>query len=136
MEESISKRKIVGTLRHRLVLLIDQYKPSERQLLQNALSRAEEIHEDQYRRAIIVSVKRGLPYIAHPMRVALIIMEELEVKDIVAIAGALLHDVVEAKRKKISIADIEKDFGRSIAMMVSILTRPEVEAAATEEEKR
>lgn len=134
MNEPISKRKIVGGLRHRLVLLLDELKMAERRTLQNALALAEEAHDEQFRPASIASAKRGLPFIAHPMRVALILLEELEMKDTIALAGALLHDVVETRRKNTSIADIERSFGRSVAMMVSILTMPEIPPGATEEE--
>ena len=136
MAEPLSKRKIVAQVRHKLVLKLDEYKMQERQRLERALVFAEDAHDGQYRRPSYASAKRGLPYIVHPMRVAMIILEELELKDPVAVNGAILHDVIESKREKIGIADIEREFGRAVAMIVSVLTAPEVGASESEEQAR
>jgi GTP pyrophosphokinase len=69
------------------------------------------------------------------MRVALIIAEELELKEPIAIAAALLHDTVEVSNGKVTIAYIEEHFGRPIAMMVSILTKPSFKDTETKAEK-
>ncbi len=97
-----------------------------------ALSFSESTYDKQYRRPT-KSFSKGVPFIVHPMRVALILIEEIEMRDIGAIASALLHDVVETHRSTIGIADLEKQFGRPIAMLVSILTKPAVEADTEEE---
>ena len=124
MAEPLSKRKIVAQIRHRLVLHFDDFKIGDRERLNTALGFAEDAHENEYRRSSVASPKRGLPYVIHPMRVAMIILDELELKETVAILGALLHDVIESKRDEISISDIEAKFGRSTAMLVSVLTAP------------
>lgn len=136
MSEPLSKRKIVAQVRHKLVLLFDNFKFQDRQRFEKALGFAEDIHEDEFRRACIPSPKRGLPYIVHPMRVAMIILDELELKEPVAIMGALLHDVVESKRDKVSVSELERDFGRSVAMIVSVLTAPPEAENETADQRR
>ena len=136
MTQPLSKRKLVAQVRHRLVLLFDNFKIQDKQRFEKALGFAEDIHADEFRRASVASPKRGLPYVVHPMRVAMIILDELEMKEPVAIMGALLHDVVESKREAVSVSDLEKDFGRSVAMIVSVLTAPAQAENETVEQKR
>ncbi|MBU6453776.1 MAG: HD domain-containing protein, partial [Cyanobacteria bacterium REEB67] len=116
--------KMAGQLRHRLLLAIEQFQVLDKVMLGKALATAEEIHAAQFRKANKQSPQQGAPYICHPMRVALIIVEELELKEPLAIATALLHDSVEMSNGKLTIGRVEEVFGRPIAMMVSILTKP------------
>lgn len=116
--------KLAGTLRHRLLLSIEQFRVLDKVMLAKALTLAEETHAKQSRKPTRENRNEGAPYIVHPMRVALIITEELELREPIAVAAALLHDTVEASKGKVSIAQIEEQFGRPIAMMVSILTKP------------
>ncbi len=58
------------------------------------------------------------------MRVALILFEELGLRDTDALCAALLHDVVEDGNGRVTTSDLEKKFGRIIALMVSVLTKP------------
>lgn len=128
--------KLAGTLRHRLLLAIESFKVLDKVMLGKALTLAEETHAKQTRRPTKENPTQAAPYIVHPMRVALIITEELELKEPIAIAAALLHDTVEASNGKVTIAYIEEHFGRPIAMMVSILTKPTFKETATKEEKQ
>jgi len=116
--------KLAGQLRHRLLLSIEQFQVLDKVMLGKALATAEEMHRSQFRKANKENPQQGAPYIVHPMRVALIIVEELELKEPLAIATALLHDSVEMSGGKLSISQVEESFGRPIAMMVSILTKP------------
>jgi len=120
--------KLAGQLRHRLLLSIDQFPVLDKVMLGKALATAEEIHRGQFRKANKQSPQHGAPYIVHPMRVALIIIDELELKEPLAVATALLHDSVEMSNGKLSIGQVEETFGRPIAMMVSILTKPALKA--------
>ncbi len=129
------KSKLTGTVRHRLMLIVDDFKQTDKKILEKALSFAEEAHQKQYLRPTREKPDKGEPYIVHPMRVALILLEEVEIKDVIAVGSALLHDVIEAKRENISVSDIEKEFGRPIAMLVSILTKPPMPPYIEEEEK-
>jgi (p)ppGpp synthase/HD superfamily hydrolase len=112
-----------GALRHKFMGLIDQFKPADKALISDALRFAEAAHDGQYRK---LTKFQDLPdpYIVHPIRVAMIVIEELRLTDPVIICGALLHDAVEDSGGKITTSDIEKTFGRNVALMVSILTKP------------
>ena len=57
-------------------------------LVEDAFTLAREAHANQTR-------KSGLPYILHPLAVALIVAKDMRQHDAAVIAAALLHDVVE-----------------------------------------
>lgn len=118
----MKKKNLAGVVRHRLVSQLDDFKAAERALLWKALALAEEVHDRQFRRPSKSTTAQ--PYIIHPMRTALVLLEELEYKNFEVIAAALLHDVVEKSDGKINVTDVEEQFGRNIALMVSVLTRP------------
>jgi len=120
--------KLAGQLRHRLLLSIEQFPVLDKVMLGKALATAEEVHLGQYRKASKENPQQGAPYIVHPMRVALVIVEELELKEPLAVATALLHDSVEMSNGRLTISHVEETFGRPIAMMVSILTKPPLKA--------
>ncbi len=64
--------------------------------------------------------KSGEPYIIHPIAVARIIAEELEL-DADAIIAAFLHDVVEDT--DYTIEDIRNMFGSGVAFLVNVVTK-------------
>jgi (p)ppGpp synthase/HD superfamily hydrolase len=132
---SASPNNQAGALRHRLLLGIENFKVTDKVMIGKALSLAEQIHGKESRRTPKFTPTKPAPYIVHPMRVALIILEELELKEPIAIASALLHDVVESSKGKTSIGSLEESFGRPTAMMVSILTKPPMTATDTAVEK-
>ncbi|MBO5683190.1 MAG: bifunctional (p)ppGpp synthetase/guanosine-3',5'-bis(diphosphate) 3'-pyrophosphohydrolase [Clostridia bacterium] len=75
---------------------------------------AKALHEGQYR----VS---GEPYISHPVAVATIVAN-LEL-DTDSICAALLHDTVEDCSEKTNLKEIEKQFGKNVAVLVDGLTK-------------
>ena len=75
---------------------------------------AESLHEGQFR----VS---GEPYISHPVAVAEIVLD-LGL-DTASICAALLHDTVEDCSDKTDLSEIEKKFGKEIAIIVDGLTK-------------
>ena len=75
---------------------------------------AADLHEGQYR----VS---GEPYISHPIAVAEIVTG-LGL-DTNSICAALLHDTVEDCSEKTDLCEIEKRFGKEVAMLVDGLTK-------------
>lgn len=81
-------------------------------LIKRAYKYAEKAHSNQFR----VS---GEPFIEHPLGVAYI-LADLEL-DIISIAGALLHDVVEDT--EITSEDIKKEFGPEVALLVDGVTK-------------
>jgi guanosine-3',5'-bis(diphosphate) 3'-pyrophosphohydrolase len=88
--------------------------PSE-YLWQRAASAAARFHQGQMR-------KDGrTPYIAHPFRVAMTVRDVFGVDDHVAVAAALLHDVIEDTTADYD--DVEQEFGADTARVVASLTK-------------
>lgn len=87
--------------------------PSEIARLRSAFEFAREAHRPQRR-------KSGEPYIIHPVCVARIVAEELELGADPVIA-AFLHDVVEDT--DYSIEDIRNRFGDDVAFLVGVVTK-------------
>lgn len=84
-------------------------------LWQRAASFAARFHEGQVR-------KDGkTPYIAHPFRVAMTVRDIFGVDDRVAVAAALLHDVIEDTTADYD--DLEREFGAEVARVVAALTK-------------
>ncbi len=80
--------------------------------VQQAIEFAEKAHEGQLR-------KSGVPYIIHPLRMALTASEYL--LDIESIIVCLLHDVIEDSN--VSPETIEEKFGPTVLHMVKALTK-------------
>ncbi|MFA7195926.1 MAG: bifunctional (p)ppGpp synthetase/guanosine-3',5'-bis(diphosphate) 3'-pyrophosphohydrolase [Anaerovoracaceae bacterium] len=80
--------------------------------LERAYQKAEQLHRQQFRRS-------GEPYITHPEAVANI-LGELGMDDHTLAAG-LLHDAVEDTDYKL--ADLEKEFGSQVALLVDGVTK-------------
>ncbi len=95
-----------------IIGLIKNPKEKDKALIKRALAFAEEAHQGQLRAS-------GDPYIIHPFNTALILAEFQA--DAETIAAGLLHDTVEDT--KITLADIEKEFGKQIAFMVEGVTK-------------
>lgn len=79
-----------------------------------AFLKAEDAHKKQTR-------YNGDPYILHPLRVCIILIEELNLRDKNSIISALLHDAVEDS--DISLEEIETLFGKKVAEYVKLLTK-------------
>ena len=82
--------------------------------IEQAYRYAEALHEGQFRAS-------GEPYISHPIAVAEIVAG-LEL-DTDSICAALLHDTVEDCAEKTNLKEIEKLFGKDVAMLVDGLTK-------------
>ncbi|MDO5671959.1 MAG: bifunctional (p)ppGpp synthetase/guanosine-3',5'-bis(diphosphate) 3'-pyrophosphohydrolase [Actinomycetaceae bacterium] len=85
---------------------------SDLSLIERAYTTAARAHQGQKR-------KSGEPYITHPVAVATI-LAELGMTE-VTLAAALLHDTVEDT--DYSLAELEKDFGPDIALLVDGVTK-------------
>ncbi|BAO56210.1 RelA/SpoT family protein [Nonlabens marinus] len=85
----------------------------DKKLIRQAFDLAVEAHAPQRR-------KSGEAYIFHPIAVAKIVAKQIGL-DATAIAAALLHDVVEDT--KYTLADIEKLFNPTVALIVDGLTK-------------
>ena len=86
----------------------------DEELLARAYRFSEEAHRGQKRNS-------GEPYITHAVEVAKI-LAELQL-DTTTVVSGLIHDVVEDT--KITIADIEREFGKEVAAIVDGLTKIE-----------
>jgi guanosine-3',5'-bis(diphosphate) 3'-pyrophosphohydrolase len=84
----------------------------DRELLVRAYRFSEEAHRGQVRNS-------GEPYITHSVEVAKI-LADLQL-DSITVASGLLHDVVEDT--KVSVPDVEREFGREVANIVDGLTK-------------
>lgn len=100
-------------------------RPEDVERIGRALSLASDAHAGQSRAS-------GDPYIGHPVAVARILADlHLDADTIVA---ALLHDVVEDT--PISLADIEREFGADVAVLVDGVTKLDrLEVRSREEEQ-
>src|SRR5215213_901663 len=92
--------------------LPDHYTLADRELIHRAYRVAEEAHREQKRHS-------GEPYINHCLAVASI-LADLRVPPEVIAAG-LLHDTVEDTT--ITLNDIKRDFGETIAVLVDGVTK-------------
>jgi guanosine-3',5'-bis(diphosphate) 3'-pyrophosphohydrolase len=84
-------------------------------LWQQAASFAARSHAGQLRK------DQKTPYVAHPFRVALTVRHVFGVDDPVALAAALLHDVIEDTPADYD--EIAEEFGKEIAAVVAALTK-------------
>ncbi|MFU8818884.1 MAG: HD domain-containing protein, partial [Desulfurivibrio sp.] len=91
----------------------DQEGPAR--LFWQALSFAVTAHQDQRR-------KSGEAYISHPLQVALIMVEELDVRDPEILAAAVLHDTIEDV-PEITTVTIGEMFGANIEATVEACTK-------------
>jgi guanosine-3',5'-bis(diphosphate) 3'-pyrophosphohydrolase len=95
------------------------FSAEELEKIATALRLAESVHRGQTR-------DEGTPYIEHPIAVARILMEEIDITEsgvspLDAICAALLHDVLEDS--ELTAKELEQDFGPEIARVVSALTK-------------
>lgn len=97
----------------KLIATIESNNPkADIEKVKSAYNLAYEAHKDQKR----VS---GTPYITHPLEVALIVAGMQ--MDVDSVCAALLHDVVEDTQYVL--ADIEKRFGKQVALLVDGVTK-------------
>jgi GTP pyrophosphokinase len=104
--------KTAVPLERLLEQLPENYTLADRELIQRAYRVAEEAHREQKRHS-------GEPYINHCLAVASI-LADLRVPPEVVAAG-LLHDTVEDTT--ITLNDIRRDFGNTIAILVDGVTK-------------
>lgn len=83
-------------------------------LVRRAYDLAERAHAGQMR-------DEGTPYILHPVRVAVSLVDELYIYSPRLVCGALLHDVIEDS--PVTRSEIAAGFGEEIAEIVWLLTK-------------
>ena len=97
-----------------LAMLTATGKKYDTDKIQRAFEYANALHEGQKRAS-------GEPYISHPIAVAEIV-GSLEL-DTDSICAALLHDTVEDCAEKTDLKEIEKKFGKDVALLVDGMTK-------------
>jgi len=102
---------------HIIDVMSSRVTAEELQRIRMAYELAEEAHKGQTR-------KTGEPYITHPIAVAEIAAEELEL-DANSVCAAFLHDVVEDT--SYTIEDIMEKFGEDVAFLVDVVTKKKKE---------
>jgi len=107
------KKALAREYRELLRISYQTLSDADKKLIRKAFDLAVDAHKDQRR-------KSGEAYVFHPIGVAKIVASEIGL-GATAIAAALLHDVVEDT--SITIEDLEKKFGRKIAVLVEGLTK-------------
>ncbi|MBQ3792393.1 MAG: bifunctional (p)ppGpp synthetase/guanosine-3',5'-bis(diphosphate) 3'-pyrophosphohydrolase, partial [Clostridia bacterium] len=95
-------------------VLIKSGKKYDIDKIREAYAYAEMVHDGQFR-------KSGEPYITHPVAVASIV-SSLGL-DTDSICAALLHDTIEDQPERASLAEIEKKFGKDVALLVDGMTK-------------
>jgi len=100
--------------RSKLLTLVDNFPTTNRKYILKAHNLASKAHTNQVR-------DEGAPYIIHPIRVAVCLIEELNISDKNTIACALLHDAVEDT--DLTLPEIDDMLGKKTAKYVSSLTR-------------
>ena len=97
--------------------LSHHYTKEDMQLFCRAYDLAEKAHAGQTR-------KTGEPYLIHPIAVAMIVAQEMEL-DADTVAAALAHDLVEDT--PYTLDDICNRFGHDVAFLVGVVTKPQKE---------
>ena len=88
----------------------------EMSLVRRAYETAERAHRGQVR-------DEGTPYIIHPLRVAVSLVDELQIYSSRLVCGALMHDVIEDS--PVTRDQIAEMFDEEIAELVWLLTKHE-----------
>ncbi len=84
-------------------------------LILKAIAFAARQHDGQTRK------DKKTPYVSHPFRVAMILSHAFGVKDVRVLAAAVLHDTIEDTAADFD--DLEKEFGRDVAVWVGLLSK-------------
>ena len=106
----------------RLEKAIEGFDEAGRDLVHRALEVARIAHTGQMR-------DEGTPYLEHPVRVALVLLEECKVTDPVEIAAALCHDVLEDSH--IAAGELGRRTTPRVGEMVAALTKDKIASDLT-----
>ena len=105
--------RIQEAAQHVFDVMAKRVGPADLQRIKDAYALAAEAHKDQRRNT-------GEPYIVHPIAVANIAAEELEL-DANTVIAAFLHDVAEDT--SYTVEDIRARFGDDVAFLVDVVTK-------------
>ncbi|MBO4655709.1 MAG: bifunctional (p)ppGpp synthetase/guanosine-3',5'-bis(diphosphate) 3'-pyrophosphohydrolase [Bacteroidales bacterium] len=111
----LERKTILRKYRELLELMYDKTTPEQRKTIHKAFALAAKAHKDMRRRS-------GEPYIYHPIAVAMIVAQEINLGT-TSVVCSLLHDVVEDT--EYTLQDIEDMFGEKVALITDGLTKIE-----------
>ena len=112
---ALERKTILVKYRELCRMFPDRATKQQRNLFHKAFSLAVDAHKDMRR-------KSGEPYIYHPIAVAKVVAQEINL-GVTSMTAALLHDVVEDT--DYTLKDIEGLFGHDVAKIVDGLTKIE-----------
>lgn len=115
--QSIDRNNMQDSVESIFEMLALRVDDNQLRLVRDAYELAAEAHKEQKR-------KTGDPYIIHPIAVARIVAEELEL-GANPVMAAFLHDVVEDT--PYTIDDIRERFGEDVAFLVGVVTKQKKE---------
>lgn len=113
IDEAEENKEIIRRYRKLRRLSRPYLKKGDSELILKAFKTAVEAHKNTRR-------KSGEPYIYHPIQVAIIAVDELNLGP-TSVAAALLHDVVEDTEWELE--DIKREFGSKVAKIVDGVTK-------------
>ncbi len=119
----LERKTILKKYKELLLLLYDKTNATQREQIHKAMALAAKAHKDMRR-------KSGEPYIYHPLAVAKIVVQEINLGT-TSVVCALLHDVVEDT--EYTLEDIRDMFGDKVAKITDGLTKIENLAISSDE---
>src|SRR5277367_5032567 len=102
-------------LRNELLVSIDSMPQPDKLMIAGALNLAEEIHATHFRLPT-TDAEEPAKFIAHPLRVALMMIQEMHLCHPEPVCAAILHDIVEDSGNMITTYHLERRFGRNVAL--------------------
>ena len=107
--ERYDQRYDPALVRSRLLLAIELFKQPDKIAIERALHLAEEVHRNSMR-----FHENSQKFIVHPMRVALILIEELKISHPEPVSAALLHNVVEDEKVDTPLSTLRKSSAETL----------------------
>jgi len=114
MKEARAKFLNLNLQKQKLLKVFNEFSFEEKNKMMRVLAFAEKAHTGQEREG-------GVPYIIHPIRAALILIEKAKIRNVDLVCALLLHDVLEDTDVKEKA--IKEQFGAEILRLVEIVTR-------------
>ena len=122
-DPELERRTILKKYKELLTLMYDRTTKEQRQNIRKAFALAVNAHKDMRRRS-------GEPYIYHPIAVAKIVCQEMNLGT-TSVVCALLHDVVEDT--DYTLEDMRNIFGEKVARIIDGLTKIDVLSVTDED---
>ncbi len=113
--------------RKKFLKIIDSFDSKDKNKILKAFKLAEKGHKGQMR-------DTNIPYFIHPIRAALLLIEEAKIKKVNLICVLLLHDVLEDTN--IPAKEIKNRLGNEVLRLVKAVTRERSESETPDEKAK